>query len=101
MATSFNHYNDVTDRRAANMRFFYLSLGLVPVFEIIRIYHEYEGRIKKSILRIIVFNHEACRVKPNGDSKGWNFLSYPYAKNGIILLAHQFSFILKYASRSP
>ena len=83
------------------MRFFYLSLGLVPVFEIIRIYHEYEGRIEKSILRIIVFNHEACRVKPNVDSEGWKFLSYPQANDGIIFLAHQFSFILKYASRNP
>ena len=39
MVTSFQHYNDVTDRRAASVRlfvFFYLSLGLVRVCEIKR-----------------------------------------------------------------
>ena len=35
MVTAFYHYNDVTDRRAANVRLFvfYLSLGLVWVCE--------------------------------------------------------------------
>ena len=36
MVTSFKHYNDVTDRRAASVRLFvfYLSLGLAQVCEI-------------------------------------------------------------------
>ena len=41
MVTSFYHYNDVTDRRAASVRLFvfYLFLGLVWVCEINRIHH--------------------------------------------------------------
>ena len=37
---------------------------------IIRIYHECEGRIEKSVPRISVWNHEACRVMTNGDFEG-------------------------------
>ena len=32
----------------------------------IRIYHECEGRIEKSVPRIAVWHHEACRVMTNG-----------------------------------
>ena len=41
IVTSFFHYNDVTDRRAASVRLFvfYLFLGLVWVCEINRIHH--------------------------------------------------------------
>ena len=38
--------------------------------ENMRIYHECEGRIEKSILRIAVWHHEACRVMTNGDPEG-------------------------------
>ena len=41
----------------------------------IRIYHACEGRIEKSILRITVCHHAACRVMINGDPEGWIFLS--------------------------
>ena len=36
---------------------------------IIRIYLECEGRIKKSVPRITVWHHEACRVMTNGDAR--------------------------------
>ena len=41
----------------------------------IRIYHECEGRIEKSVLRITVLHHGACRVMTNGDPEGRIF--YP------------------------
>ena len=42
----------------------------------IRIHHENEGRIEKSILRITDWHHKACRVITNGDSQGRIFF-YP------------------------
>ena len=48
----------------------------------IRIYHEFEGRIEKSIPRIAVWHHKACPVMTNGDPEGWIFLSYPHTNNG-------------------
>ena len=41
----------------------------------IRIYHECEGRIEKSVPRIAVWHREACRVMTNGDPKGRIFLT--------------------------
>ena len=41
----------------------------------IRIYHWYEDRIEKSVPRIAVLHHEACRVVTNGDTEGRIF--YP------------------------
>ena len=37
-------------------------------------YHECEGRIEKSVLRITDWHHEACRVMPIGDRDGRIFL---------------------------
>ena len=54
--------------------------------EKIRIYHECEGRIEKSVLRIGVWHHEACRVMTNGDPEGLIFLSYTYTNNGFFFL---------------
>ena len=53
-----------------------------------RIYHKCEGRIDKSVLRVAVLNHEACRVKTNGDHhEGRIFLSHPHTNNyGIFIL---------------
>ena len=48
----------------------------------IRIYHECEGRIEKSVLRIAVGHHEACRVMTNIDLEERIFLSYPHMNNG-------------------
>ena len=39
------------------------------------IYHECEGRIEKSVPRITVWHHEACRVMKSGDPEGRIF--YP------------------------
>ena len=41
----------------------------------IRIYHECEGRIEKSVRRITIWHHEACRVMTKGDPEGRIF--YP------------------------
>ena len=48
----------------------------------IRINHECEGGIEKSVLRITVWHHEACRVMTNSDQEGWIFLSHPHTNNG-------------------
>ena len=52
----------------------------------IRINHECEGRIVKSVPRSTVWHHEACRVMTNGDSEGQIFLSYPHSNNGFVFL---------------
>ena len=49
-------------------------LRLKILVEIIRIYHECEGRIEKSIPRISVWHHKACRVMTNGDPEGRFFI---------------------------
>ena len=41
----------------------------------IRIYHECEGRIEKSVPKIAVWHNEACRVMTNGDPRDGLF--YP------------------------
>ena len=46
--------------------------------------------IEKSVQRISVFHHEACRVMTNGDPEGRIFLSYPHTNNGFFFLAHHF-----------
>ena len=64
----------------------------------IRIHHECEGRIEKSVPRIAVWHHEACRVMPNGDPEGRIFLSYPHTNNGLFFLLTAvfiYSFIFK------
>ena len=62
---------------------------------IIRIYHECEGRIEKSVLRITIWHHKAGRVMTNGDLEGQIFLSYPHTNNELCFLAHHcfYSFI--------
>ena len=61
-------------------------LRLKILAEITRIYHECEGRIEKSVPRIAVWHHKACRMISNGDPEGWIFLSYPHVKNGFFFL---------------
>ena len=56
------------------------------VCQIIRIYHECEGRTEKSVTRIAVWHHEACRVMKNGDPEGRVFLSFPHTNNGFSFL---------------
>ena len=62
---------------------------------IIRTYHECEGRIEKSVPRITVWHHEACRVMTNGDPEGRIFLSYPHTNNGFFFLLTAVFFIFK------
>ena len=56
------------------------------IFRIIKIYHECEGRIEKSVPRIAVWHHKACRVMINGDPEGGTSLSYPHRNNGFFFL---------------
>ena len=48
--------------------------------QMIAIYHECEGGIENSILRITVCCHKACRVMTNGDTDGRFLQSYPNTK---------------------
>ena len=52
----------------------------------IRIYHDCENRIEKSVPRIAVWHHEACRVMKNGDPEGRVFLYYHKTNNGFFFL---------------
>ena len=54
--------------------------------KIIRIYHECEGRIEKSVPRIAVWHQEICRVMTNSNLEGRIFLSCPHTNNGFIFL---------------
>ena len=56
----------------------------------IRIHHECEVRIEKSVPRIAVWNHEACRVMTNGDPHGQIFLFYLHTNNGFFFLMDAF-----------
>ena len=47
----------------------------------IRIHHESEIRIEKSVTRITDWHHDACLVITNGDIEGHIFLSYPHTNN--------------------
>ena len=59
----------------------------------IRIYHECECRIEKSVPRIAVWHHKACRVMTNGDPEGQILLSYPHTNNGFFFLPTTVFFI--------
>ena len=52
----------------------------------IRIYHECEGRIEKSLPRIAVWHHQARQMMTNGDHEGRIFLSHPITNNGFFFL---------------
>ena len=67
----------------------------------IRIYHECEGGIEKSVLRITVWHHEACQVMTNSDPEGRISISYPRTNNGFFFLLTIDFLILIQASRSP
>ena len=56
--------------------------GITGFAETIRIYHECEGRIEKSVL----WHYEVCRVMTSGDPEGRIFLSYPHTNNGFFFL---------------
>ena len=48
----------------------------------IRILHECEGGIEKSVPCITIWHYEACRVMTNGDCERQIFLSHPQTNNG-------------------
>ena len=77
---------------------------LTILCKIIRIYDECEGWIEKSIPRVAVWHHEACRVMKNGNPEGRIYISYICTLTRIMdyFLAHHcfYLFILKSASRS-
>ena len=52
----------------------------------IRIYHEYEVGIEKSVPGFTICHHEACRVMTNGDPEGQIFISHPHMINGFFFL---------------
>ena len=52
----------------------------------IRIYYESEHEIEKSVLRIMVWHHKACRGMNNADPKGRIFLSHPHTNNVFFFL---------------
>ena len=53
---------------------------------IIRIYHECEGGIGKSVPRILFWHHKACRVMTNSDYEGRIFQPNPHTNNGFFFL---------------
>ena len=61
-------------------------LGTSKNINHIRIYYECENRIEKSVPRITVWHHEACRVMTNGDPEGRIFRSYPHTNNRLFSL---------------
>ena len=61
---------------------YFLFFAIISLGKNVSIYHECEGRIEKSVPRIAIWHHEACRVMTNGDPKGLIFLSYPHTNNG-------------------
>ena len=67
-----NHRSQVLSRRG-------------PIF-IIRLNYECQGRIEKSVPRITVWHHEACRVMTNGDPEGRIILANPHTNNGFFFL---------------
>ena len=58
-------------------------LGL---YMLIRIHHECEGGIEKSIPRIADWHHGVCQVMINGELEGQIFLSHPFTINGFFFL---------------
>ena len=54
--------------------------------QIIRIYHECEGRIEISVPRIALWHHMAYRVMTNSDPEELIFLSYPHTNNEFFFL---------------
>ena len=52
----------------------------------VRIHHECEDGIEKSVPRITDWHLEACRVMTSGDHKGHIFLSHPHTNNEFFFL---------------
>ena len=63
-----------------------MMMIIIIIIIIIRINHECEGGIEKSVMRITHWYHEACQVMTNGDPKGLIFLSHPHTINELFFL---------------
>ena len=74
------------DKTGAQSDFTWLTTHCCLKHRNIRIYHECEARIEKSVSRIAVWHHEACRVMTDSDPEGRIFLSYPHTNNGFFFL---------------
>ena len=88
-------------RSFENGRFTLVYCTLNSTKDNIRIYHECEGRIEKSVPRVTVWHHEACRVMTNVDPEGYIFLSYPHTNNGLFSLLITVFFNFEISYRSP
>ena len=64
----------------------------------IRIYHEYEGRLEKSVPRIAFWHLEVCRVTTNCDPEGRIFLSYPHllSCSALFLFIYLYNYLFIY-----
>ena len=66
--------SELEDKTHVNLHILHFGIPFMPFRDypgnIIRIYHEREGRIEKSAPRITDCHHEACRVMTNGDPEG-------------------------------
>ena len=72
-----------------------MSLLLLVLSQIIRIFHEYECWIDKSVLRITIWHHKACFVMPIGDPRDHDFLSYQRSDDGFFFtLTIKFHFFI-------
>ena len=66
--------------------FFCIKGQKLTQVENIRIYHEYEGGIEKSVPRIGDWHHEACRVMKTSDLEQRIFLSHPHTNKEFFFL---------------
>ena len=65
----------------------------------IRIHHECEGWIEKSVQKITLWHYEVCRVMTNGDSEGPIFLSHTNSGFFFSLITKCLVFIQKHAKK--
>ena len=63
-----------------------LTWSSSDVIVMLRIYHECEGRIEKSVPRMTVWHHAASPGMTNADHEGRIFLSYPHTNNNFLLI---------------
>ena len=71
------------------------------MLDIIRTHHEFEIGIEKSVSRITIWHHEACRAMTKGDPKGRIFLSHPHMTNGLFFLLNIKYRIFMFKKRLP
>ena len=74
---------------------------MVILYEVIRIYHECEGGIEKSVPSIFVWHQEACQVMTNGDHKRWIILSNLQLNKELIFLLSFKCHIFIFKKRLP